>query len=288
MKFNTVKRILNEKIEDWLSSIEDEELRKLLRKNVIVSGGFFTSMMANEPYNDVDVYFKTAEAVEACLLHYTKLGSFALQVCRVPFKNIEGETEIRYFVQNGDSNSIVDMAESQVRASVWKFKKEKAKYSLRVITCNAVNLSGKVQLITRFYGQPEEIHRNYDFDHAKCWYDHELGKLVMPASAMSAMLQKRLVYTGSLYPLCSLMRTRKFLRRGWTIDIFNMLRILTDIKKLDFNDMRLMRDQLLGVDVAYVEAALATDGANDWSAFMTALGKIFEHMEEQDDDEGND
>src|SRR5699024_9904883 len=36
------------------------------------------------------------------------------------------------------------------------------------LTTNAISLKGKIQLVIRFYGEPEQIHDNYDFIHATC------------------------------------------------------------------------------------------------------------------------
>lgn len=46
---------LKSKIEDWLESIEDEDLRKLAEKNVIVTGGSIASMLLGEKVNDYEL-----------------------------------------------------------------------------------------------------------------------------------------------------------------------------------------------------------------------------------------
>jgi len=285
MKFATIKRILQKKLAEWLETVEDEQLRIALARNSIISGGCFTSLLCGEGYNDIDVYFRDAETVERVMLYYSRHAD-GLDVCRTDFTNIRGEVESRYFMQSGDGTlaRVISVPEVAIRASLWKMPKSKTPYAPRVFTSNAISLNNKIQLITRFFGEPGKIHSNYDFEHAKCWYDVGTQQLHIPESAMSAILQKRLVYTGSLYPLCSLLRTRKFLARGWTIDLFNMLRIMTDVRALNFDDMRTMRDQLMGVDAVYVSAALDIAESADWATFMEHLGKAFEHMEESEDD----
>ncbi len=60
------------------------------------------------------------------------------------------------------------------------------------------------------------------------------------------------MYKGSLYPICSLFRLRKFIRRGWTINAGQLLKIAIQIHKLDLYDVNVLEEQLIGVDVAYM------------------------------------
>jgi hypothetical protein len=51
--------------------------------------------------------------------------------------------------------------------------------------------------------------------------------------------------------LCSFIRTRKFLKRGWHIDAGQYLKMAWDLNKLNLKDMKVLEDQLTGVDSAY-------------------------------------
>jgi hypothetical protein len=118
------------------------------------------------------------------------------------------------------------------------------------ISTNAITLSDQVQLITRFYGTIEDIHRNFDFVHCQCAWSQRDG-LVLPPDALESLLSGRLKYSGSLYPLCSLIRTRKFVSRGWTAPASVFIKAAYQAAKLDLNDIEVWRDQLTGVDSAY-------------------------------------
>lgn len=72
MKAKTINKILCEKFDDWLSSIEDADVRALVRKNTVITGGAIASMLLNEPVNDYDVYFKTWETNRAVAEYYLK------------------------------------------------------------------------------------------------------------------------------------------------------------------------------------------------------------------------
>jgi len=49
-----IEKRLREKFEDWLSSIEDTELRKELREGTIITGGAIVSMLMTQWSNDYD------------------------------------------------------------------------------------------------------------------------------------------------------------------------------------------------------------------------------------------
>ena len=64
-------------------------------------------------------------------------------------------------------------------------------------------------------------------------------------------MARELVYVGSKYPLCSVIRTRKFLKRGFTINAGQYLKMAFQISSLDLTNIAVLEDQLTGVDVAY-------------------------------------
>jgi hypothetical protein len=75
---------------------------------------------------------------------------------------------------------------------------------------------------------------------------------VLKQDALEAILAKDLKYLGqSRYPICAMIRTRKFIKRGWNINAGQYLKIAWDIAKLDLNSIQVLEDQLVGVDTAY-------------------------------------
>jgi hypothetical protein len=128
---------------------------------------------------------------------------------------------------------------------------EKPKYQPVFLSANAITLSDKIQIVIRFYGEPAEIHENYDFVHCtNYWYSKDRA-VQLRQGALEAILAKELVYIGSKYPVCSIIRTRKFLKRGWTINAGQYLKMCFQVSKLDLTDVNTLEDQLVGVDVAY-------------------------------------
>ncbi len=124
------------------------------------------------------------------------------------------------------------------------------KYRPIFLSTNAITLSNKIQLIVRFYGEPEQIHENYDFVHATNYWTYETG-VILNEKALECILNKELHYIGSKYPICSLIRTRKFIKRGWKINAGQYVKISFQISKLNLDDIYVLEDQLIGVDSIY-------------------------------------
>jgi hypothetical protein len=116
---------------------------------------------------------------------------------------------------------------------------------------NAITLSDKIQVVLRFFGTPDEIHENYDFVHCTSYYQNWDSTLVLRPAALEAILAKELRYVGSKYPICSLVRLRKFITRGWRINAGQVLKMAMQVSELDLTDIKVLQDQLTGVDTAY-------------------------------------
>lgn len=120
-----------------------------------------------------------------------------------------------YFTENKDS-----------------YNKDRKKYKYNLITDNAINLSDKIQIITKWYGEPKEVVNNFDWAHIKSFYDIKGGKLTLCDNVYQLIVEKELKYTGSNYPLSSLFRLKKYIAKGWTISNFDLLKIIMDTVKV--------------------------------------------------------
>lgn len=162
---------------------------------------------------------------------------------------------------------------------------DKPAYRPVFLSDNAITLSGGVQLVTRFIGEPEVIHRFYDFVHCTCYWTSWDGALVLPAAALEAILTKELRYVGSLYPLCSIIRIRKFVARGWQINAGQILKMCFQLSKLDLSNLKVLEDQLVGVDAAYFRQIIsrlqekqAKDGTEGQPIDGTYLATIIDRL----------
>jgi len=167
-------------------------------------------------------------------------------------KGIAGEPQ-SHETDEGESITLFDDDTSIVEELK---EKETEKYNPVFLSTNAISLTGKIQLVIRFYGDAEKIHENYDFVHATCFWRSEDNFLSLPREALEAILTKELIYTGSKYPLCSIFRTKKFIKRGWQINAGQYLKMVLHLNQMDLHDLETLQEQLTGVDSAYFEQVI--------------------------------
>lgn len=285
MKSKTIKTVIRKKIDAWLTSIENEDVRAIAKANTIVTGGSIASMLLNEPVNDFDIYFRTHAATKAVADYYVarfEPGSRRGIPCKI-YVDDDGERikvvvksagiasedgaqkEYQYFESRpadeatgyvgevmGDRGEIEDTYQS-TEALALETKAEDGKPAYRPVfmSTNAITLSDRVQIVLRFYGEPDAIHENYDFVHCTNYWCSWTGELTLKQPALEALLAKELRYVGSKYPVCSVMRLRKFIGRGWHVNAGQILKMAMQISALDLTNPEVLEDQLTGVDSAY-------------------------------------
>ncbi len=261
MKGKTVKAVLSKKFAQFAASIEDPEVRKLVEKNTIITGGCIASMLLGEKVKDFDLYFRdkaTAVAVGeyyiakfvAATSHPMKLDAEGDRVRIVTKAGHRGETAGDVATLQ-DTGAIEDAYEELNDAAQEVESEGPATYRPVFMSTNAITLSDRVQLVLRFYGEPDAIHENYDYVHCTNYWTPWDGKLVLRQDALESLLARELRYVGSKYPLCSIIRLRKFIRRGWTINAGQILKAIMQVSELDLTNPAVLEDQLTGVDSAY-------------------------------------
>lgn len=261
MKGKTIKAVLSKKFKSFADSIDDDSVRKLVERNTIITGGCIASMLLGEKVNDFDLYFRNKETCVAVGEYYVakftastghpmKLEHDGDRVRIVTDQGHRGETA-------GDVATLDDAGEIE---DVYEDLNEKAQetesegvpqYRPVFMSTNAITLSDRVQIVLRFYGEPDAIHENYDYVHCTNYWTPWDGKLVLRQEALESLLAKELRYVGSKYPVCSIIRLRKFIRRGWTINAGQILKAVMQVSELDLTDPKVLEDQLTGVDSAY-------------------------------------
>lgn len=268
MNSKNIKKHLNNKLRDWISHIEDKNIQQILKDNAIVTGGAIVSLLTGDPVNDYDVYFRTKEACLEVANYYVKKWNETHADKPVSVRVCEETGKIDCFVS---SKGIADEDEDKISDISYNFAAEedeavgvehepdeatedsKEKYRPRFITSNAITLSHKIQLVIRFYGEIEEIHKNYDFAHCTCAWSAWNNELFLPQKALECIINKELYYIGSKYPLCSIIRTRKYLERGYHINAGQYVKMCMQLNELDLTNVKVLEDQLTGVDTTYFQ-----------------------------------
>jgi hypothetical protein len=275
MKKKSIEAVICKKIDNWLESITDVNVRRIAKDNCIVSGGCIASMLLDEEINDYDIYFRTKDAAIKVAQYYIDTwktlnpNGVRPEIKETKIVNIRGEDEERITIFVKSSGTAGDVEAPK------KTKGKKLCYDPVFLTDNAITLTDRIQLVIRFFGEPSQIHDNYDFVHAMNYYERRTNKVTFHPEALEAILAKTLVYKGSLYPICSLFRIRKFVERGWRISAGEMLKIVWQVSELNLHDFNTIREQLIGVDVSYMLELISKLKAKNLetvdSAMMTKL-----------------
>lgn len=255
MKKKTIKKTIQAKVDGWLATIQDENVRQLAKDNTIVTGGCIASMLLREKVNDYDIYFRNRETAEAVARYYVERADFGRERMKVE----ASDDRVRIVTEAGHRGSTAvkitadqdEIEELQNAGKEAAEEREDQQHDPVFISTNAITLSGKIQIVLRFFGEPAQIHGNYDFVHCMNYWASWSGDLILRQDALEAILAKELIYVGSLYPVCSVFRMRKFIARNWTITAGQVLKMCMQISALDLTDPRVLEDQLTGVDVAY-------------------------------------
>jgi hypothetical protein len=290
MKAKTIRRVLDAKIKDWVASIDDPAVAEIVRKNAIITGGAIASMLLQERVNDYDVYFRTQDAAAKVAQYYVNKYIESAKPAIVPEVRVTAD-RVKIMVKSAGiaSEEVSDsnykyfemLPEDNIESAEYVDPTEDtgAKYRPVFMSSNAITLSNKIQVVLRFFGSPDEIHENYDFAHCTSWWSSWDGKLELRPAAMEALLARELRYQGSKYPLCSIIRTRKFIKRGFSINAGQYLKMCMQLGELNLKDVNVLEDQLTGVDVAYFHQIISylRDAKKDFNAayICEIIDKIF-------------
>lgn len=211
MRNKDIKVMLTEKLSDFLSIWPDSKDREMFFQNCIVCGGAISSLILDEPLNDIDIYLRTSKALDT--------------------------------YRSSIDTLLSDMM-SERRGYDLAFRTPSADTFTHIID----GTMPKFQIIKMMTGEPEDIVQRFDFLHTMVYFDLANDRLSIPNGPKSCILEKRLYYTQTNYPLSSLFRSRKYIRRGWKMPMTEYIKIALDINKFDLLDPTVLISQLQGVD----------------------------------------
>lgn len=270
---------------DDVDKLKDEDKRLIkdfqesIYTSVIVTGGCIASMLLGEDVNDVDIYFSDKAIAEKVAKYYVltmiengklsenyKVSQIAVKPNQeggieifiksqgVTGVDVKSTTEYQYF-EGSDGNAVERFFSEYLKSGVKVKTEDQKKHDVSFMSSNAISLQNGIQLIFRFIGDINEIHKNFDFVHCTNFWTQKEG-VTYKIEALQALLEKRLVYQGSLFPVAALFRLRKFISRGYRISAGEITKISYDISKLNLDDINVLKQQLMGCDVAYFHEVL--------------------------------
>lgn len=273
MQIKTIEKTIKSKLNEWLATISDEKLRSSVKENLLVSGGSIASMLMNEQVNDYDIYLMDLDVCKSLAEYYIKgfkdkdieifdgrNKAVLVDKLNLDYSRAAGDEE-GIERNNSRAISLRNLKDDQIKlyfggkSSVRvneKVEKEKLNYVPVHFSPNAISLSNDIQIVLRFWGVPAKVHLTFDYVHATNYFTFKDG-LVRNLAAMESIITKQLKYQGSHYPLTSIIRAKKFLKRGFNMGAGELLKIMFQIGGLNLEDPDVLEEQLIGVDVAYFD-----------------------------------
>jgi len=276
MQIKTIEKNIKAKMEEWLKTITNENLRKEVKENLLVSGGSIASMLLNEPVNDYDVYLMDIDVCKRVAQYYSKPFDIQIFDGREKQKLVDDyNTEFQFKVGSPDQSpidcnnsfaiSLRNLKEDQIKLyfngekgglkANEDVEADKLNYTPLYFSPNAISLSNNLKIVLRFWGTAEQIHKTFDYVHATNYFTFKEG-LVRNLAAVESILTKQLKYQGSHYPVTSIIRAKKFIKRGYNITAGEMLKIMFQISSIDLSNPDVLEEQLIGVDVAYFDTLI--------------------------------
>lgn len=314
MKAKTIEQLCRKAMEGWVASLP-KELQESVMDDLILTGGAIANMFLGEPVNDWDIYFRDPATAKRVAEHYVA------QFVATPPSNLEGNPILSQIqvLERGDHVAVMVKSAGVLTAhsgednyqyfeAFTDSAPERAAEYVQVIfgvdqrsdcatdkdywpvalSGNAITLAREnrklppVQVILRFTGEAAEIHKSFDWAHATNYWTFQDG-LVTRVDALECLLARELRYVGSQYPLAALLRSYKFVQRGFSRPHAGHLLVLTlQLARLDWDDPRVWEDQLTGVDFAYFREViyrirkLLVEGVGMQEIIATYLAQIVE------------
>lgn len=110
----------------------------------------------------------------------------------------------------------------------------------------------RVQLVKAITGTPWQVLEKFDFTICQAAWDGK--QFYFAPDFMQHLSQRRIVYNiNSEYPICSLYRARKFIKRGFHFSGIDAIKLGLRIQSLQINDCGELRRQLMGIDTLFLK-----------------------------------
>lgn len=173
-------------------------------------------------------------------------------------------------------------------------KLEEIGYEIVFDTDNAIsmkmNKETKIQLIKKLIGKSaDEIVNEFDFTVCMGAYDFETDKFILHDRFLYDLARKELIFnTNAKYPICSMYRTRKYQKRGFTLPGVEIIKIALAINNLNLESYADLKEQLQGIDTLFlkdVTDVLMTDDYKnkqyDMNEFLDLVSNHLDKVEEE-------
>ena len=214
----------------WLVNQLPSELLTLISDcDAFIAGGAVTSAFSNKKVRDLDVFFRSKSKREVFLAVLSNLSSDSA---------IEIETDYDYKELKENIQGEIHFLERTETALTYSWEYKGQEFFIQAILLNHV------------VGEPEGVLSQFDFTISEGAYLPREESFVLNEDFLRDLSQRRLIYTGSDYPMATLLRIVKFVDRGFTISGVDLVRVGLAINNLTLSTLDDYLDQLNGIDIA--------------------------------------
>jgi hypothetical protein len=146
-----------------------------------------------------------------------------------------------------------------------------------------------IQLITRFTGTPRKIMDDFDFTVTQGVYKFDEEAFYFGERFLQDVSKRKLVYLGkSHYPICAMYRTKKYQAKGYSCPGSTIMHIALSIVRLEIKTYKQLKEQLMGIDTAYLQGLLGSEGYGDelpvnYGQFLVDAFSRFDGFDHEDD-----
>lgn len=159
------------------------------------------------------------------------------------------------------------------------------KTSLRTDSAVSFIVGGtRIQLVKAVVGNPDDVIKKFDFTICQAAWDGK--QFHFAPDFMQHLSQRRLVYNiNSDYPICSLYRARKFIKRGFHFSGIDAIKLGLRIQALRIDNCGELRRQLMGIDTLFLKEltdslAGQEEKSYDFNEFLSTLEPYLEKLDQ--------
>lgn len=126
------------------------------------------------------------------------------------------------------------------------------------------------------------ILQKFDFTICMAGYNFQTNDIIIHKDFLYHLAQRKLVFNiNASYPIASLYRTQKYIKRGYSLSGTEMVKISLKINSLDLKDYKTLKEQLLGIDtLIFKDLYIALEKkANNVYTFVEAIDMIQSYLD---------
>ena len=128
-------------------------------------------------------------------------------------------------------------------------------------------------------GDADSIFDSFDFTVCMGSYKFKTDEFYFDDNFFKHLAQKRIVFNNRTpFPIASLVRTKKYMSRGFTMSNVETFKLALAINKLDLSNYKTLRHQLMGMDASILKPMLDSLAACEDADQEMFLEKVNEYL----------